>query len=98
MASTVINGDVISLCTNTLNKVLIAMDLGDGDMFADCFAADGVCHIAINKTTKTGTTELVGLGKALHAKFSKCKHWEGNVCISHSDTVNTVNTYTETFL
>ena len=89
MANIVITGDVIAQCTNTLNKVLIAMDLGDGDMFADCFTADGVCRIAINNTHKTGTTELAGLGKALHAKFSKCKHWEGNVCILASDT-NTV--------
>jgi len=79
-----ITADVIAQCTNTLNKALIAMDLGDGDMFASCFTEDGVCHIAINKNTKTGNAELVALGKALHAKFKHCKHWEGNVCIDAS--------------
>ena len=71
----------IVLCTNTINRVMIAMDLGDGQNFANCFTDDGSCHVALSNTTKIGRTELADLCVGLHNRFKDCYHWEGTVSI-----------------
>ncbi len=73
--------DIIVQCTNTINKVMIALDIGNGDLFASCFARDGLITIYINGTRKSGRFEISQLAKSLHEKFKDCKHWEGNISL-----------------
>lgn len=76
-----ISGEDIAVIQNLLNRVMHAMDDGDGPAFAACFTADGTCDILLNGAHKSGTAELADLGVFLHAKFPTCRHWEGNVCV-----------------
>jgi hypothetical protein len=82
-----VTAEEIALVTNTLNTVMIAMDTGDGNLFASCFTEDGACEIPLTKAPNPtqGTEALVALGAELHAKFPKAKHWEGNICIRRAN-------------
>lgn len=80
------SGSDIARIQNLLNRVMLAMDSGDGETFADCFTADGTCSIKISGAKACGCDELLSLCMDIHAKFCagptiRCRHWEGNVCI-----------------
>ena len=77
----VINGTIIAQATNTINKAMVAMDLGNGELFAACFTEDAEVTVATINSTSTGRIEIAALGVALHNKFSTCRHWEGNVSL-----------------
>jgi hypothetical protein len=84
---------IIPLATNTINKVMIAMDSGDSELFSSCFTETGTCTIQIaNNTTHTGTAELQKLCKTLSEKFSGVRHWEGNVCLQEGEEGGLTNT------
>ena len=80
------SGSDIARIQNLLNRVMLAMDSGDGETFADCFTADGTCSVKISGAKASGCDELVSLCMNIHSKFCagptlRCRHWEGNVCI-----------------
>lgn len=76
------SGADVALVQNLLNRVMLALDAGDGAAFAACFTGDGTCDVRLTGTNKAGARELGALCEFLHRKFSTCRHWEGNVCVS----------------
>ena len=94
----VINGAIIAQITNTVNRVMVAMDLGDGDRFANCFTEDGKVSVNLASKARGGKlwqeystrSEIAGLGVALHNKFAECQHWEGNVSVWPGSENNTL--------
>lgn len=82
------SGNDLALITNTLNSCMVAMDNGDAGWFADCYTEDGECTIVKVNTTKTGREELMELCSFLHGKFAHCKHWEGNISVRPSDSLD----------
>jgi hypothetical protein len=66
---------------NTLNKVMLMMDRGDGEGFADCFAEDGTCEVVLTKTKKKGPSELADLCRFIKSKFPNAQHLEGNITL-----------------
>ena len=77
-----VSSNAIVQVTNTVNTVMIAMDQGDGALFASQYASDGSCTIEILNKTFNGHSELSNLCMTLHDKFVHCMHWEGNVSVS----------------
>ena len=75
-------GAEIALVQNVLNRVMLALDDGDGEAFAGCFTPDGTCDVRLNGAHKEGADELAALCEFLHSKFATCRHWEGNVCVT----------------
>ena len=62
-----------------------SIDSDTPEVFATLFADDAVASgLTIVKfgLVKKGADALKGLCTGLHAKFSKCQHWEGNVMIT----------------
>ncbi|CAM9267586.1 unnamed protein product [Ectocarpus fasciculatus] len=88
-----ISGGDIGEIQNVLNRVMLAMDAGDGAAFAACYTPDGTCDVIISGSHKTGTSELVGLAVFLHEKFPTCRHWEGNVCVTETEEGVTNKSY-----
>ena len=84
LRSTRLAGADVAEITNTVNRIMMAMDAGDGDAFAASFTEDGVCEIAINGARAEGRDALRKLGIGIHAKFAHCRHWEGNVTVRRS--------------
>ena len=79
--SSLSGGDIAEI-QNVLNRVMLAMDDGNGAAFAACFTPDGACDVIISGAHKAGPSELSGLGVFLHEKFPTCRHWEANVCVT----------------
>lgn len=81
------SGLQIARVTNLLNRVMLAMDSGDGAAFAACFAAGGRCEIAISGAAAEGREALESLCAGIHGRFCAgpdlmCRHWESNICVS----------------
>lgn len=79
--SLVLSGGDIAAATNTLNRIMIAMDEGDGAAFAACFSQNGVCRVSISNNTVRGTQGLAALCATIKGRFPTAQHWEGNVAI-----------------
>merc|ERR1712215_459125 len=71
--------------SHTIHLMLQCMDLGTEQAchtFANLFTTEAEINIPLVKVTKRGYNELKSLCSSLHAKFSPCSHWEGNVVLS----------------
>ena len=82
-----ITGEDIALVTNTVNRVLLCMDNGEGegDKFAECFTEDGRCEVKIMNAVSEGREQLKTLGFGLYTKFQPAMHWEGNVVVEATE-------------
>ena len=75
--------DVLQI-TNLIHRFVQALDSGDTAAFAALFArtgGGGTLTVVKPGITRRGRAELEALCAGLHAKFSSCQHWEGNVLI-----------------
>jgi len=70
--------------SSSLHEMLRCMDQGTEEScrrFAELFTETAELRIPLVQVTKKGTAELQNLCKFLHAKFSPCTHWEGNIVL-----------------
>lgn len=81
--TTYVSAEIIALATNTINRVMLAMDRGSGQEFASCFTEDAVVEVRTSSKVAKGTSEIAQLGEFIHSKFPNARHWEGNVCLSY---------------
>ena len=80
------------IITNMLNRVMLAMDTAEKEVFSSCFSTEATCEIKITNQSFTGKEELEGLCASLAEKFKDARHWEGNICLHQNTEGQMINT------
>ena len=83
--------------TNTLHRVLFAMDSNDHELFASSFTEDGVCEVKKSGLIVKGRSDLKNFCNTIHLKFKPALHIESNVIVNIRSENNAARATTKSY-